>query len=204
MEEIAIVANNSADQQQQQPATNNSSYSSTATVNNNNNNNNNTINNDMSAAAVAGNVAVPATSAASSGAAAAAPANNYEDLFPALPDMGSKPPNAGLTNSTATKMRVGSSTVTQVFYVPFGERKFDSDKFGEGESVRTCHAIMKDTGAHIELSSGKDQSLTFLVSGKLSDVLEARRKILVHFQTQASKTVPIPREHHRWILGKKG
>lgn len=63
---------------------------------------------------------------------------------------------------------------------------------------------MKDTGAHIEISSGKDQSLTFLVTGKQSEVLEARRKILVHFQTQASKQISIPREHHRWILGKKG
>jgi polyribonucleotide nucleotidyltransferase len=63
---------------------------------------------------------------------------------------------------------------------------------------------MKDTGAHIEISSGKDQSLTFLVTGKANEVLEARRKILIHFQTQASKQISIPREHHRWILGKKG
>lgn len=63
---------------------------------------------------------------------------------------------------------------------------------------------MKDTGAHIEISSGKDQSLTFLVKGKQNEVLDARRKILVHFQTQASKQVEIPKEHHRVILGKKG
>lgn len=63
---------------------------------------------------------------------------------------------------------------------------------------------MKETGAHIEISSGKDQSLTFLVTGKAHEVVEARRKIFVHFQTQASKQVSIPRDHHRWILGKKG
>lgn len=63
---------------------------------------------------------------------------------------------------------------------------------------------MKETGAHIEISSGKDQSLTFLVTGKANEVLEARRKIYIHFQTQASKQISIPREHHRWILGKKG
>lgn len=63
---------------------------------------------------------------------------------------------------------------------------------------------MKETGAHIEISSGKDQSLTFLVTGKATEVLEARRKIFVHFQTQASKQISIPRDHHRWILGKKG
>lgn len=43
---------------------------------------------------------------------------------------------------------------------------------------------MKETGAHIEISSSRDQSLTFLVSGKQNEVLEARRKILTHFQTQ--------------------
>ncbi|XP_055529153.1 vigilin isoform X1 [Wyeomyia smithii] len=133
-----------------------------------------------------------------------APTPCYDDLFPALPE--SAPPR--FNNQTilpATQnMRVGSSVVTQVFIVPSGERKYDSDKFGEGESLRTCQNIMKETNAHIEISSGKDQSLTFLVTGKPNEVIEARRKILVHFQTQASKSISIPREHHRWILGKKG
>jgi len=135
-----------------------------------------------------------------------ATANNYEDLFPALPSGGGAPTLAmqQQCNSAATKMRVGTSKVTQILYVPHQERKFDSEKFGEGESVRTCQSIMKETGAHIEISSGKDQSLTFLVSGKPSEVLEARRQILVRFQTQASKIVSIPRDHHKVILGKKG
>ncbi|XP_052899322.1 vigilin [Anopheles moucheti] len=134
---------------------------------------------------------------------APAPTPCYDDLFPALPE--SEPPRFNSTLSPATQnMRVGSSIVTQVFIVASGERKYDSDKFGEGESLRTCQSIMKETNAHIEISSGKDQSLTFLVTGKVHEVLEARRKILVHFQTQANKTINIPREHHRWILGKKG
>lgn len=100
--------------------------------------------------------------------------------------------------------RVNVLFAFQVFYVPSTERKFENDKFGEGESLRSCTTIMKETGAHIEISSGKDQSLTFLVTGKANEVLEARRKIFVHFQTQANKQVAIPRDHHRWILGKKG
>uniref|UniRef100_A0A182PN90 K Homology domain-containing protein n=1 Tax=Anopheles epiroticus TaxID=199890 RepID=A0A182PN90_9DIPT len=134
---------------------------------------------------------------------APAPTPCYDDLFPALPE--SEPLRFNSTLSPNTQnMRVGSSVVTQVFIVASGERKYDSDKFGEGESLRTCQAIMKETNAHIEISSGKDQSLTFLVTGKVQEVMEARRKILVHFQTQATKTINIPREHHRWILGKKG
>lgn len=133
-----------------------------------------------------------------------APTPCYDDLFPALPE--SAPPrfNNPTLSAATQSMRVGSSVVTQVFIVPSGERKYDSDKFGEGESLRTCQNIMKETNAHIEISSGKDQSLTFLVTGKPNEVIEARRKILVHFQTQASKSISIPREHHRWILGKKG
>ncbi|KAF5298917.1 hypothetical protein FQR65_LT09570 [Abscondita terminalis] len=130
---------------------------------------------------------------------------SYEDLFPALPE--SAPPVQNVNNVMGgwNNFRVGTTTVTQVFRVPFEERKLDhSERFGEGESMSTCLNIMKDTGAHIEISSSKDQSLTFLVTGKQNEVLEARRKILIHFQTQASKQISIPKEHHRWILGKKG
>ncbi|CAH1154251.1 unnamed protein product [Phaedon cochleariae] len=130
---------------------------------------------------------------------------SYDDLFPALPE--SAPPmqsNNTMGQWTNSKMRVGSSTITQVFRVPYEERKLDGQKFGEGESNHICGNIMRETGAHIEISQGKDQSLTFLVTGKQNEVLEARRKILTHFQTQASKQISIPKEHHRWILGKKG
>jgi len=132
----------------------------------------------------------------------ASQAFSYDDLFPALPESATpKFPAAVASNNIK---RIGSTVVTQVFYVPSSERKYENDKFGEGESLRTCQQIMKETGAHIEITSGKDQSLTFLVTGKANEVLEARRKIFIHFQTQASKQISIPREHHRWILGKKG
>ncbi|XP_046605985.1 vigilin [Neodiprion virginianus] len=134
------------------------------------------------------------------------PTYSYDETFPVLP--GSASPISSSPNPLSTKnnsMRVGCSVVTQVFHVPVEERKFDhSDKFGEGESVRTCLAIMKESGAHIEISSSKDQSLTFLVTGKQNEVLEARRRILTTFQTQANKQLNIPKEHHRWILGKQG
>lgn len=63
---------------------------------------------------------------------------------------------------------------------------------------------MKDTGAHIEISSSKDMTLTFLISGKQSEVLEARRKILVHFQQQTNKQIALPKECRGHILGRKG
>ncbi|KAG7307616.1 hypothetical protein JYU34_007838 [Plutella xylostella] len=126
----------------------------------------------------------------------------YDDLFPALPLAA---PAVQRAAPPVSKLRVGSSLHTQVFHVPFEERKQDNaNTFGEGESLRTCQAITKDTGAHIEISTSKDGSLTFLLTGKHSAVLEARRQILTHFQQQASKQISIPKEHHRWILGRQG
>ncbi|CAH2073927.1 unnamed protein product, partial [Iphiclides podalirius] len=127
----------------------------------------------------------------------------YDDLFPALPH--SQPPVQRNIQQVTNKLRVGSSLHTQVFHVPYEERKLDNaNTFGEGESLRTCQAITKDTGAHIEISTSKDGSLTFLITGKHSAVLDARRQILTHFQQQASKQISIPKEHYRWILGKQG
>ncbi|KAG8302743.1 hypothetical protein J6590_025018 [Homalodisca vitripennis] len=131
----------------------------------------------------------------------------YDDMFPALPESTNlaAPATMGSWGSANNKMRVGTSDITQVFNVPAEERRYDhSNSFGEKESVRTCQSIMKDTGARIEMSTSKNQNLTFLVSGKLDAVFEARRRILNSFQTQASTTISIPKEHHRWILGKAG
>ncbi|XP_054285585.1 LOW QUALITY PROTEIN: vigilin [Macrosteles quadrilineatus] len=131
----------------------------------------------------------------------------YDDMFPALPE--SAAPAAPATQSawgqSNSRMRVGTSDITQVFHVPAEERRGDqNNSFGDKESVRTCQSIMKETGACIEMSTSKDQSLTFLVSGKQDAVLDARRRILNSFQTQASMTITVPKEHHRWILGKAG
>ena len=49
--------------------------------------------------------------------------------------------------------------------------------------------VMEKTGAKIEMSSNKDQSLTFLISGKQETVLRGRRELLVQFQTQASHSI---------------
>lgn len=78
--------------------------------------------------------------------------------------------------------------------MPHEERaKIDGNQFGESASSRICADITSRTGAHIEISSAKDQSLTFLVTGKTDAVSRARRMVLEKFQTQASMTVKIPK-----------
>ncbi|XP_046390775.1 vigilin [Ischnura elegans] len=126
---------------------------------------------------------------------------SYDEVFPALPESAGLPEaNGGGTGA----MRIGTSVVTQVFMVPYNERKlYSNEGFGEGNGVRICLDIMRETGAVIETSSGKDHSLTFLVTGKQNEVLEARRKILANFQMQMVGEVSIPKEHHRCILGAK-
>ncbi|GIX67510.1 vigilin [Caerostris darwini] len=134
---------------------------------------------------------------------------SYDELFPSLPENEQKPeaPVVDIGQWTQ-KMKVKSSVITQVFRVPVEERKFrdmNSQRFGEqGEQAKICGDIMQKTGAHIEISSSKDQSLTILVTGKEEAVLKARRQIVKELQTQAVIAIPIPKEHHRYILGKGG
>uniref|UniRef100_A0A668A8H8 Vigilin n=1 Tax=Myripristis murdjan TaxID=586833 RepID=A0A668A8H8_9TELE len=77
-------------------------------------------------------------------------------------------------------------------------------QFGEGEEAKVCLDIMQRTGAHIELSLAKDQGLSIMVTGKLDSVMKARKEIVARLQTQASATVAIPKEHHRFVIGKNG
>ncbi|XP_017472709.1 PREDICTED: vigilin isoform X2 [Rhagoletis zephyria] len=130
------------------------------------------------------------------------PTFSYDDLFPALPANTSAPLSS---NAAPACVRVTTSQKTQVLHVSGEERKStESDKFGEGESKRICQQISKDTGAQIEIATGKNQSLTFLIKGKQNEILDARRRILIQFSMQAIKHVSIPKEHHKVILGRRG
>uniref|UniRef100_A0A8C7IDX7 Vigilin n=1 Tax=Oncorhynchus kisutch TaxID=8019 RepID=A0A8C7IDX7_ONCKI len=97
------------------------------------------------------------------------------------------------------------SPFESVFHVPLEERKYkDINQFGEGDQAKVCVDIMHKTGAHLELSMAKDQGLSIMVSGKLDAVMKARKEIVSRLQTQASATVAIPKEHHRFVIGKNG
>jgi len=97
--------------------------------------------------------------------------------------------------------------VTQVFHVPVEERRFQFDEpsFGnESRQSEIVREIIDRTGCDIEMSQAKDRSLTILVSGKPSAVVQARREILTKLQTQAHYDLRIPKEHHRFIIGREG
>ncbi|XP_043926730.1 vigilin [Protopterus annectens] len=130
----------------------------------------------------------------------------YKEAFPPLPEKATVPEAGQELAGTWGKIRpIKSSLVTQVFHVPLEERKYkDLNQFGEGEQAKICLDIMQKTGAHLELSMAKDQGLSIMVSGKLEAVMKARKEIVARLQTQASATVTIPKEHHRFVIGKSG
>ncbi|XP_047399971.1 vigilin isoform X1 [Sciurus carolinensis] len=131
----------------------------------------------------------------------------YKDAFPPLPEKAACLESAQEpAGAWSNKIRpIKASVITQVFHVPLEERKYkDMNQFGEGEQAKICLEIMQRTGAHLELSLAKDQGLSIMVSGKLDAVMKARKDIVARLQTQASATVAIPKEHHRFVIGKNG
>uniref|UniRef100_A0A8C0U030 Vigilin n=1 Tax=Cyanistes caeruleus TaxID=156563 RepID=A0A8C0U030_CYACU len=130
----------------------------------------------------------------------------YKEAFPPLPEKAPCLETAQEPSGPWSKIRpIKASVITQVFHVPLEERKYkDMNQFGEGEQAKICLDIMQKTGAHLELSLAKDQGLSIMVSGKLEAVMKARKEIVARLQTQASATVAIPKEHHRFVIGKNG
>ncbi|MGH0189957.1 UNVERIFIED_CONTAM: hypothetical protein FKN15_040529 [Acipenser sinensis] len=108
----------------------------------------------------------------------------YLEAFPPLPEKGAPGETSGESGGAWSKIRpIKSSVITQVFHIPLEERRYkDNSQFGEGEEAKLCLDIMQKTGAHIELSLAKDQGLSIM----------------------ASATVGIPKEHHRFVIGKNG
>uniref|UniRef100_A0AAZ3PY92 Vigilin n=1 Tax=Oncorhynchus tshawytscha TaxID=74940 RepID=A0AAZ3PY92_ONCTS len=133
----------------------------------------------------------------------------YLEAFPPLPENKGAPGDKSGEPAGAwgSKIRpIKASVITQVFNVPLEERRYkDNSQFGDGgEEAKVCLDIMQRTGAHIELSLAKDQGLSIMVTGKLDSVMKARKEIVSRLQTQASATVAIPKEHHRFVIGKNG
>lgn len=119
------------------------------------------------------------------------------------------PPLAKLESPTSTEAPVKSlpiSSVTQVFHVPMEERRRDLHKPFGGESTQAqiVRDVMSKTNCHIEICEARDHSLSIMVTGKAEGVILARKEILKKLQTQAHVEISIPKEHHRFVLGKNG
>ena len=80
----------------------------------------------------------------------------------------------------------------QVFRIPVEERRGmleSNSDFGADDSLKILNNVMDKTKAKIEMSSSKDKSLTFLITGKQDVVLRARRELLSQFQVRTEDVV---------------
>ena len=77
-----------------------------------------------------------------------------------------------------------------------------NEQVGESRQTHICRLVMDKTGASIQLSLAKDQSLTIVLTGKGEAVQKARMLILNQLQMQYTAELRIPKEHHRFVLGK--
>ncbi|CAN7985684.1 unnamed protein product [Ixodes hexagonus] len=153
----------------------------------------------------------PTAAAAPSSSSGSSGGFSYDEVFPALPEKEAVPEvtsSGGSLGQWNQRMHVKSSVITQIFHVPSEERRFretSSQRFGDlGEQAKICADIMRDTQTTIEVSSSRDMSLTVLVTGRERNVALARAHVMRALQTQASGSIQIPKEHHRFILGKNG
>lgn len=133
----------------------------------------------------------------------------YDSAFPALPtEPRALNPALASSGPWQPKFQTRTSKCTQVFTVPMVERRFkemNEHKFGdESDQAKICKDIMTRHGVAIEISLARDQSMTVVINGRSDNVMKARREVVSKLQTQATYQVKIPREHHRFILGKSG
>lgn len=150
-------------------------------------------------------------------------APSYDDIFPALGGGAVSGGGLGALNfgpgSLVGKLgggangpairpqppRVRTSKVGKRYVVHPGQR---ADRAGRPSSddygLRIARNIMSRTGTEIELTSSKDGTLTFLVNGREEGVNQALRMLASEFEAQLKRTMNVPREYHRIILGKQG
>ncbi|KRZ09939.1 Vigilin, partial [Trichinella zimbabwensis] len=130
---------------------------------------------------------------------------DYEADFPKLAT--STNASGPTLSALATTPAIRSTTVTQIFQLPYEERKFrvkQDNQYGSNERNSEqieCNEIMQKTATSIELCHNKDQSITIVVSGKRQAVEEARKMIVQQLQTQANRELRIPKQYHRMLIG---
>jgi len=124
---------------------------------------------------------------------------SYKDEFPTL-GAGSQKPWA----NTAGAKLIKSSEVSTTFTIPHEEQQ--KPTLGKGTAAEqgklVCLRIAKETATSIEFAKGKDNGLVVIVTGKQANVAEAKKKVMAQMTQQGSISVFIPKDHHRFVLGK--
>lgn len=130
----------------------------------------------------------------------------YNSDFPTLPEAApASAPTAKQTN-VWSRPALSKTDVTITFHLAPDERSSNKVKsFGNtSEESKKAQTIAIATKTRIELSESKDGELTVVVKGERAKVEEARARIIRDLQTQASREIEIPKEHHGRLIGKEG
>lgn len=145
------------------------------------------------------------SSSSSSGSADQGGGDCYDTAFPSLPAAASNLPVGSawsMGGGTESKLAIKRhQNVTEVVRVPVEERK--EDKFGT-ENNRKCEEIASRVGVKVEMCCSKDQTLHIVISGTEEKVAEAKRAIVNELQTERDVKIKIPKEQHKFLIGKSG
>ncbi|VDL95499.1 unnamed protein product, partial [Schistocephalus solidus] len=72
------------------------------------------------------------------------------------------------------------------------------------EAAKVCANVARATGVKIEIANSKMNSLNIFLTGSKGDVAHAKRLVAQELQQQATKTIKVPPEYHRFLIGRNG
>jgi polyribonucleotide nucleotidyltransferase len=126
----------------------------------------------------------------------------YDEAFPSLPELDeTRKSVAQAQRATWATSAIRPTQTTQVFTIAYEELK-DPEPLGKKQSI--FKTIADETNTTITRSVSKDKSVTITIAGKVTNVNEARKRLVSSLQTQVTLEVAIPKELHRFIVGKEG
>jgi len=128
---------------------------------------------------------------------------DYNTVFPSLPSTGVSLTTSDAWNTNSRLAIKKHFTTTQVFHVPVEERKYKDVSFGN-ETNKKCEDIANRLGVKVEICCSKDQSLHIVISGTEEKVLEAKRTIINELQTERDHQLRVPKDQHKYLIGKNG
>jgi rRNA processing protein Krr1/Pno1 len=142
----------------------------------------------------------------------------YADAFPGLG--GTAPAAAKKPNwmNTKNKMSIGkpsgaraapgsnnAANIVKTVTIPRSERRMKNDHVGQSEMRKNCADVSRKTSTKISYSVNKDESIHVIVQGKNSKAVDtACNQIKGQLAEQGMLEVQIPKQYHRFILGKQG
>jgi predicted RNA-binding protein Jag len=139
--------------------------------------------------------------------------NNYDTIFPSLTPSGvNMAVSDAWNNHDNSKLTIHKHQhTTQIFHVPVEERRYrDVSNANQGfgsnsnETKKKCEDIATRFGVKVEMCCSKDLDLHIVISGLEEKVVEAKKAIIAELQTERDRKMKVPKEQHKFLIGKGG